>query len=241
MADEMDRVGEITYTVPLARALLRDRRLSWGAKGLFAFLWDCPRGWRPKVAHLQKMGPEGRDAVRAKLEELERVGAVRKEPLFDLDEKGEPIKGGKIRGSRWLLFAPDLWAIESPLGGAEVRVSRNSELPTVEKSATKVHQQDSPPKTREEQQRARLVDKIRSMGILIENAEDLRNAEKLVVDIDERFDLIRNAVAVVRARAEKNRPYLSSVACVARSLFAEERLADVKQRSKARVTDRGYE
>ena len=42
MTIEIRREGEINYAKPLARALLRDSRLSFGARGLFAYLWDLP-------------------------------------------------------------------------------------------------------------------------------------------------------------------------------------------------------
>jgi hypothetical protein len=51
-AFEIRREGEVNYSKPLARALLRDSRLSFGARGLFAFLWDLPGGWRTNTAHL---------------------------------------------------------------------------------------------------------------------------------------------------------------------------------------------
>lgn len=104
---QIEREGDIRHCKPIERALLRDRRLSWGAKGIFAFLWDCPDNWKPKVSHLMKMGPDGRDSTRSRLRELESVGAMRREPLFNSD--------GKLAGTRWILRAPRLWAVEEPL------------------------------------------------------------------------------------------------------------------------------
>lgn len=63
MSDELVRIGEVHYSKPMARALLRDVRLSFGARGLFAFLWDLPKGWKPNLAHLVTMNPKGREAV----------------------------------------------------------------------------------------------------------------------------------------------------------------------------------
>lgn len=138
---EIHKEGEINYTKPLARALVRDRRLSFGARGLFAFLWDLPVGWRTNSQHLSTMSPMGRDAIRTVLKELERVGAMRSESI-----RGE---GGKMAGKRWILVSPDRWANESSLsskdfppapngGSTERRVFRRSEKPTVGESNTKV-------------------------------------------------------------------------------------------------------
>lgn len=150
--DHLVREGEINFAKPLVRALLRDARLSWGARGLFAFLWDLPAGWRPNIQHISKMGPDGRDAVRARLTELEVVGALRIEPI-----RG---KGGQLAGKRWVLVAPERWARESPLSAAaipestagedsaEERVSRSSVGSTIGKPGAKVLQknQGSPKK-----------------------------------------------------------------------------------------------
>lgn len=152
MWDQLVREGEVDFAKPLARALLRDARLSWGARGLFAFLWDLPAGWRPNSIHIAKMGPDGRDAVRARLAELEKVGALRIELI-----RGE---GGQLAGKRWVLVAPERWARESPLSGGstpktlsdvgitEGRISRSSANPKIGKPNSKVLQktQGSPNK-----------------------------------------------------------------------------------------------
>ncbi|PIV14933.1 MAG: hypothetical protein COZ20_02735 [Gallionellales bacterium CG_4_10_14_3_um_filter_54_96] len=145
---EIRREGEINYSKPLARALMRDRRLSFGARGLFAFLWDLPGGWRTNSTHLVSMSPQGRDAIRTLLKELERVGAMRDEPIQEVS--------GRLAGRRWVLVGPEKWAIESQLAShkysetvtevppkevlAENRVSRSSVTPKLGKPDTKVYQ-----------------------------------------------------------------------------------------------------
>ena len=147
-AFEISREGEINYSKPLARALMRDRRLSFGARGLFAFLWDLPGGWRTNSTHLVSMSPQGRDAIRTLLKELERVGAMRDEPIQEI--------GGRMAGRRWVLVGPEKWAIESQLAShkysetmtevppkevlAENRVSRSSVTPKIGRPNTKVNQ-----------------------------------------------------------------------------------------------------
>lgn len=42
MADTLVRVGEVAFSKPIARAVLRDSRLSFGARGLFCFLLRIP-------------------------------------------------------------------------------------------------------------------------------------------------------------------------------------------------------
>lgn len=58
----------------LPNEALNDERLSWKARGLLAFLLSKPDHWRTTSAHLAKVAPDGRDAVRAGLTELEDAG-----------------------------------------------------------------------------------------------------------------------------------------------------------------------
>jgi len=41
MSDELVRIGEVHYSRPMARALLRDVRLSFGARDSLPFCGDC--------------------------------------------------------------------------------------------------------------------------------------------------------------------------------------------------------
>jgi hypothetical protein len=142
MSYEIEYEGrEENYSIPLHRAALRDSRLSWGARGLFAFMWDLPRGWILRSSHLAKMAPGGRDALRARLSELREVGALRIEKIQDEE--------GKLKGSRWVIVTPARWAVESPLspsdplspkGSTESRETRLSDFPTLGKPAYKVYQ-----------------------------------------------------------------------------------------------------
>ncbi|MDA8381744.1 MAG: hypothetical protein M0037_01475 [Betaproteobacteria bacterium] len=140
--------GEICYAKPLARALLRDGRLTFGARGLFAFLWDLPRGWRVTVAHLVNMGPEGRDAIRSRIDELQKIGAMRIEEIRKDDGSGH------IVGTRWILVTPDRWAVEWPLkaladaDSTELRVSRNSVIPKLGDSETRLTRTSGKPTLR---------------------------------------------------------------------------------------------
>lgn len=70
--------------VIVARSLLEDRRLSWKAKGLMAYLLSRPDGWDIREQDLINRGPDGigdeksrgagRGAIRAALRELEAAG-----------------------------------------------------------------------------------------------------------------------------------------------------------------------
>lgn len=146
-AFEILREGEISDSKPMPRALLRDGRLSFGARGLFAYLWDLPSGWRTNSEHLSTVSPQGRDAVRTLLKELEKAGAMRSEAIRN--------EQGLMAGKRWILISPDRWAIDRPLsskksispkdGISVLRKIRTSGNPTLRFSSMKVLLLKAPP------------------------------------------------------------------------------------------------
>ncbi|MFD9441874.1 hypothetical protein ACFWBR_27490 [Streptomyces sp. NPDC060006] len=65
----------------IANSLFRDSRLSYKAKGIFGFISTHEDGWQVTVAGLVRSGPDGRDAVRTGLQELETHGYLIRERL----------------------------------------------------------------------------------------------------------------------------------------------------------------
>ncbi|MFJ3310731.1 hypothetical protein ACIPSA_48885 [Streptomyces sp. NPDC086549] len=65
----------------IANGLFRDSRLSFKAKGLFGCISTHATGWHVTVADLVTSGPDGRDAVRAGLSELEWYGYLVREQV----------------------------------------------------------------------------------------------------------------------------------------------------------------
>ncbi|HIF0232799.1 TPA: replication protein [Legionella pneumophila] len=67
--------------VILDKTCLNDTALSWGAKGLHAYLISLPDTWQVRVDDLKKRATNGRDAVRSLLKELEQAGYIQKSVL----------------------------------------------------------------------------------------------------------------------------------------------------------------
>ncbi|MEW2106659.1 hypothetical protein AB0955_29095 [Streptomyces cellulosae] len=63
----------------IANGLFRDSRISYRAKGLFGYISTHRNGWLVTIAALVALGPDGRDAVRAGLNELEKFGYLVRE------------------------------------------------------------------------------------------------------------------------------------------------------------------
>lgn len=69
-------IGPAHYVV-VQNALVRDRRLSFRARGLLVHLLSMPPGWKTSSARLVRETTEGRDAIRTAIRELEQAGYVR--------------------------------------------------------------------------------------------------------------------------------------------------------------------
>lgn len=136
--------GRVAMACPIERAALRDARLSWAARGLFAFLWDLPEGWRPCLAHLTNMGIDRAHATRSAIAELEAVGAMRVEKLR--------AAGGRLAGQRWVVVSATRWALEAPLNlrreGAGGTESPESNFPSMEFSETRENRASENPALR---------------------------------------------------------------------------------------------
>ena len=65
----------------IANGLFRDTRLSYKAKGAFGYVSTHRDGWQVTIADLVRLGPDGREAVRAALSELEKHGYLVRERL----------------------------------------------------------------------------------------------------------------------------------------------------------------
>ncbi|WP_369383271.1 hypothetical protein [Streptomyces sp. cg36] len=65
----------------IANGLFRDTRLSCKAKGIFGYVSTHRNGWQTTVVDLTRLGPDGREAVRTGLQELEAHGYLIRERL----------------------------------------------------------------------------------------------------------------------------------------------------------------
>jgi len=71
--------------VVIGNETIRDRRLSYKARGILAYLLSLPDNWRISSQYLATVAPDGRDAVRTGLQELERYGYLVRERIQDAE------------------------------------------------------------------------------------------------------------------------------------------------------------
>lgn len=64
------RIRKTSNYVSISRFTLEDKRLTWEARGLHAFLLAKPDDWKTCIAHLIKCSPAGRDKTRRIINEL---------------------------------------------------------------------------------------------------------------------------------------------------------------------------
>ena len=101
------------YTV-MSNHHLRDKSLSLKAKGLLSQMLSLPENWDYTLAGLARINAEGRDAIRAAVQELERAGYIRRSRVRD--------DKGCLRGTEYVIYErpqqPDGDDPESPAGEA---------------------------------------------------------------------------------------------------------------------------
>ena len=86
----------------LDRRFMEDVRLSWGAKGLLAYLLMKPDDWKVLITHLITQSSDGQAATRARLTELERCGYIRRRRIID-------ARSGRVRRWETIVFeTPEL-------------------------------------------------------------------------------------------------------------------------------------
>ncbi|MBF5039366.1 hypothetical protein INP77_07670 [Methylophilus sp. 13] len=162
----LTRAGkETAFSRPLKRAVIREIRLSFGARGVFIFLWDFPDGWSFYISHIVNFSPAGVTQLRGYLRELREIGALQIIPrritrneAISMSSSKKTYKAGQILGQSWVLNHPDKWAIEAPLSKkppfrfSEVRLAERTENPNDSSSTHKVFKHEGAPNSKKQLQ-----------------------------------------------------------------------------------------
>jgi len=75
--------------VQIDKTCLEDRRLSWKAKGLLAYLLSRPDNWNLQINHIVQQSTDGRDAVYSAINELRTYGYCYRSPEKVKNESGK--------------------------------------------------------------------------------------------------------------------------------------------------------
>ncbi|WP_417044792.1 helix-turn-helix domain-containing protein [Dysosmobacter sp.] len=95
MSDSVFRSGRKQSFTVLYNSMLRDRRLSLKAKGLFAIMMSLPDDWQFSISGLASYTGYGKDIIRAAMLELKEVGYLVQEQVHG--------DGGRFGGSVYVL------------------------------------------------------------------------------------------------------------------------------------------
>ncbi|RRR76720.1 hypothetical protein EHS43_30035 [Streptomyces sp. RP5T] len=99
----------------VANGLFRDSRLSFRAKGIFGYVSTHANGWQVTVDGLVRLGPDGREAVRTGLKELEACGYLIRERLRRPDGTlGEVVYCITDRPATWDMTLVDADLVIAP-------------------------------------------------------------------------------------------------------------------------------
>ena len=108
------------YTV-MSNHHLRNTELSLRAKGLLSQILSLPEGWDYTIAGLANINKEGKDAVRAAVQELEKAGYIERRQTMD--------SGGKFGGNEYVVY-------ESPRSVSPLSENPSTVNPSTEKPST---------------------------------------------------------------------------------------------------------
>lgn len=79
--EEIDKI-EVPFT-QVVNELLNDPNISWGAKGLYAYMYSKPKSWQFSAARIALDSKQGRDTVLSLLNELITAGWITKQKKKD--------------------------------------------------------------------------------------------------------------------------------------------------------------
>lgn len=115
MAIKRQRLKFEDHFTQVRNEWVRDERLSRRARGLLVELMSHAPGWTVTVSSLMQVGPEGRDALRSAIAELEEHGYLVREQTRTEDGKFADVD--YVTADPWGLPASDLPMSENPTSG----------------------------------------------------------------------------------------------------------------------------
>jgi hypothetical protein len=80
----------------MSNSAIQDRRLSFHARGMLAYLLSLPNDWVIRMSHLNTVGPDGWRKVQRALRELRNCGYAKLIPI-----QGEK---GRKKGRQWIIY-----------------------------------------------------------------------------------------------------------------------------------------
>lgn len=118
-----DRANHVTI---IDQQLIRDSRLTWKARGIFAYLWSQADEWEFNEVEVARHAPDGRGSLRTGLKELEKYGYLERERSRN--------NAGQVSSSKWTLH-------EKPMSKKPMLENPTQANPTQENRTQRYHQE----------------------------------------------------------------------------------------------------
>ena len=117
------RVEKKDNYVVLDKVFLNDKRLSWQAKGLLAYMLSMPNDWVFRIEDLKNRSSNGRDSTKSIIKELQQYGYIIKE---------QERQQGKFSNNRYIVLERPT----SPLTENPSTENPSTENPSTENPST---------------------------------------------------------------------------------------------------------
>lgn len=118
------------FTV-LQNKVLRDERLSWKARGIFAYIFSQATGWNFYITEVVSHAPDGKDSLLSGIRELETYGYLTRSRVRD--------KEGQLRGTHWNVT--DEPVAQKPAETSPAEENPHEEIPPLRSTNNKNYQQ----------------------------------------------------------------------------------------------------
>jgi len=114
--------------------VIRDDKLSWKARGIFAYLWSQSDDWNFYETEIVKHSVDGRNSLRTGLKELEKFGYLKRKRIRN--DKGQ------VGESEWMLSENPMFDVpmyKNPTQGNRTLRTTNQKNKQPEEILTKEH------------------------------------------------------------------------------------------------------
>lgn len=187
--------------------IINDERLSMKARGLLVYMLSKPDDWVFYETEITKAGPDGRDAIRSGIREIEQAGYLRRDPI-------KRDGNGKFQSKDWLLY--DTPQTENPRTENPSTENPTTDNPTTDNptllrtnstktnstktDSTKTNNNKEP---RQQQKRPSFIEAWEKAGFGMINGYAIENLQHWVKDYNGQEEIVVKAIQTAAATSPR--------------------------------------